>query len=68
MTLDLQALLRALAEADVRYLVVGGVAVAAQGYVRATEDVDLVPDPDQRLPATSRASPCESARSSTFAR
>lgn len=46
MTLDLRALLRALAEADVRYLVVGGVAVAAHGYVRATEDVDLVPDPE----------------------
>lgn len=46
MTLDLRALLRALAEADVRYLIVGGVAVAAHGYVRATEDVNLVPDPD----------------------
>ncbi len=46
MTLDLRALLRALAEADVRYIAVGGVAVAAHGYVRATEDLDLVPDPD----------------------
>ncbi len=46
MTLDLRALLQALAEADVSYIAVGGIAVAAHGYVRATEDVDLVPDPD----------------------
>lgn len=46
MTLDLRAVLQALAEAGVRYLAVGGVAVAAHGYVRATEDLDLVPDSD----------------------
>ena len=45
MTLDLRALLATLAQADVRYLVIGGVAVAAHGYVRATEDLDLVPEP-----------------------
>ena len=27
-------------------MVIGGVAVAAHGYLRATEDLDLVPDPD----------------------
>ncbi len=36
------AILRALEEARVRYLVVGGVAVVAHGYVRATKDIDLV--------------------------
>lgn len=43
---DLAALLRALAEGGVEFVVVGGVAVAAHEYVRATEDVDLVPSPD----------------------
>lgn len=42
---DLAALLRALTEADIEFVVVGGVAVAAHEYVRATEDVDLVPAP-----------------------
>lgn len=43
---DLGGLLRALREGDVEFVVVGGVAVAAHEYVRATEDVDLVPAPD----------------------
>jgi hypothetical protein len=46
-TLDLRALLEALNNADVNFVVVGGVAVAAHGYVRATEDLDIVPDPDR---------------------
>lgn len=29
-----------------RFVVIGGVAVGAHGYVRGTEDLDLVPDPD----------------------
>lgn len=33
---------RSLNEAGVRYLVVGGLAVNAHGYVRFTEDIDLV--------------------------
>ena len=28
-------------------MVIGGVAVGAHGYVRGTEDLDLVPDPDR---------------------
>lgn len=44
---DLAGLLRVLAEYRVRFVVIGGVAVAAHGYVRATEDVDVVPDPDR---------------------
>lgn len=36
------AIVRALEEARVKFLVVGGLAVAAHGYVRLTLDVDLV--------------------------
>ena len=38
----LEAIFRSLAAADVRYVVVGGVAVNAHGYLRATMDLDLV--------------------------
>src|SRR5438552_7741257 len=41
---DVEAILRALNDADVRYLIVGGLAVVAHGYVRYTADVDLVLD------------------------
>jgi len=37
-----EALVRALQAAGVRYLVAGGLAVNAHGYVRFTKDVDLV--------------------------
>lgn len=43
---DLHALLEALSKAEIRFVVIGGVAVGAHGYVRGTEDLDLVPDPD----------------------
>ncbi len=43
---DLRALLEALHDHDVQFIVIGGVAVAAHGFVRGTEDLDLVPDPD----------------------
>jgi len=43
---DLRSLLGALHEGNVRFVVIGGVAVGAHGFVRATEDLDLVPDPD----------------------
>jgi len=43
---DLRALLEALNERGVRFVVIGGVAVGAHGYPRATADLDLVPDPD----------------------
>jgi hypothetical protein len=43
---DLHALLGALNELEVDFVVIGGVAVGAHGYVRGTEDLDLVPDPD----------------------
>lgn len=43
---DLRALLALLASADVRFVVVGGIALGLHGYVRTTEDLDIVPDPD----------------------
>jgi len=39
---DLERILRALEEARVRYLVVGGVAVVLHGHPRMTADLDLV--------------------------
>lgn len=38
-------LLRRLVAADVRFVLVGGLAVNAWGVVRGTKDVDIVPDP-----------------------
>jgi hypothetical protein len=38
-------LLLALREANVRFIVIGGIAVGVHGYVRATKDLDIVPDP-----------------------
>jgi hypothetical protein len=43
---DLRSLLETLNHKEVRFVVIGGVAVGAHGYVRGTEDLDLVPDPD----------------------
>jgi hypothetical protein len=43
---DLRALVEALQGHEVRFVVIGGVAVGAHGFVRGTEDLDLVPDPD----------------------
>lgn len=43
---NLRALLEALHEREVHFVVIGGVAVGAHGFVRGTEDLDLVPDPD----------------------
>jgi hypothetical protein len=45
--LDAKTLLRTLVEADVEFVVIGGLAVAAHGYPRATKDVDIVPGPDR---------------------
>ena len=39
---SLEAIFRALNEADVRYIVVGGLAVNVHGYQRLTNDLDLV--------------------------
>ena len=42
--LDLRGLLAVLYEHGVSFVAIGGVAVAAHGYVRATEDLDIVPE------------------------
>jgi predicted nucleotidyltransferase len=39
-------LLRRLTTGDVRFVLVGGLALNAWGVVRGTKDVDIVPDPD----------------------
>jgi len=39
---SVEAIVRALNEAQVKYLVVGGLAVNAHGFVRLTRDVDIV--------------------------
>lgn len=52
-------LIAALADAGVRYILIGGLAVGAHGFPRATKDVDIVPAPDapnlERLAAVLRA-------------
>ena len=44
---DPHELIAALAAAGVRYVVIGGFAVGAHGYPRATKDLDVVPAPDE---------------------
>jgi hypothetical protein len=39
---SVEAIVRALNEAKVRYLIVGGLAVNAHGFVRLTRDIDIV--------------------------
>lgn len=43
--LRLRELLERLSQAEIRFVLVGGLAVNAWGYLRATQDVDVVPDP-----------------------
>jgi hypothetical protein len=42
---DVPAILRTLITHEVSFVVIGGVAVAHYGYVRATKDLDIVPEP-----------------------
>lgn len=44
--LDADEILRRLLEAKIDFVVVGGLAVGAHGFVRATKDIDIVPNPD----------------------
>jgi len=57
--LDAERILRALAEHDVDYVLIGGLAVQTHGHVRTTNDADLIPAPDpdnlERLAATLRS-------------
>src|SRR5262245_43586269 len=43
---SVETVVGSLNRANVRYLVVGGLAVVAHGFVRFTADIDLVLDPD----------------------
>lgn len=43
---SVQSIVQALNQANVRYLIAGGLAVVAHGYVRLTLDVDLILDLD----------------------
>lgn len=45
--LRLRELLGRLIEAEISFVLIGGLAVNAWGYMRGTRDVDLVPDPDR---------------------
>ncbi|CAN5221986.1 hypothetical protein BH20ACT16_BH20ACT16_11600 [soil metagenome] len=44
-SLDPEGLLRCFADAGLRYVVIGGLAVNAHGVIRATKDLDICPDP-----------------------
>jgi hypothetical protein len=44
--LDASGLLAALSNAGIDFVVIGGFAVSAHGYPRATKDLDIVPAPD----------------------
>jgi hypothetical protein len=44
--LRVRDLLERLMSAKVRFVLVGGLAVNAWGYVRGTRDLDVVPDPE----------------------
>ena len=48
-TPDIPAILATLLDHDVRFVVIGGVAVAHHGYVRTTKDIDVVPEPGENL-------------------
>lgn len=45
---EVQKIVEALNAAGVRYVFVGGLAVIAHGYLRTTQDVDLIIDLDQK--------------------
>jgi predicted nucleotidyltransferase len=44
--LDIQSILRELVDGNVEFLLIGGLAVGYHGHIRATKDVDVVPEPD----------------------
>lgn len=44
--LDAERILRALAEHEVDYVLIGGLAVQTHGHVRTTNDADLIPAPE----------------------
>jgi hypothetical protein len=42
---ELDVLLLTLARSSLRFVIIGGIAVGVHGYVRATRDLDICPDP-----------------------
>lgn len=44
---DIPAILAALVDHTISFLVIGGVAVAHHGFVRTTKDLDIVPEPSR---------------------
>lgn len=44
--LDASEIFRSLAEHEVDYVLIGGIAVQTHGHVRTTSDADLIPSPD----------------------
>jgi hypothetical protein len=44
--LDAERILRTLAEHEVEYVLIGGLAVQTHGHVRTTNDADLIPAPE----------------------
>ena len=57
--LDAERILRTLAEHEVDYVLIGGLAVQTHGHVRTTNDADLIPAPEpanlERLAAALRS-------------
>lgn len=45
--LEAGSLLAALTRGGVKFIVIGGLAVGAHGYPRATKDIDIVPEPSR---------------------
>lgn len=69
--LSIEAILRELVEGGVEFMLIGGVAVAYHGHIRATNDVDIVPAPDhenlERLAAVLQHLEAEVAGAEDFA-
>ena len=42
---ELDVLLLTLARSALRFVIIGGIAVGVHGYIRATKDLDICPDP-----------------------
>jgi hypothetical protein len=67
-----EELMEALVADEVRFILIGGLAVGVHGVVRATRDMDIVPDPDpanlERLAAGGTSNSPLSTASWTYCR
>ncbi|MGH2969775.1 MAG: hypothetical protein ACRDK0_12035 [Solirubrobacteraceae bacterium] len=67
--LNPEPLLRALHEAGVQHIIIGGFAVNAHGVIRPSKDLGIVPDPDPvNLNASPHCSPTSGHGTSVSAR